>query len=240
MPDPMTSPTDTRRVPGWERVLDAFMADPDRILTNVQLGQIPGVQAFHQRISDLTHYGYVLTSAVQLKPGYYAYALLGVSASATWTRRRPRPHADALPTVSDDFDAYAATVKAAVDRIEAQKDALLKRGRAPVADTRRALVDAAAYLDGALGENIVGEWGVADRRDVLALARAAAHELGRADALRATTNGMLARLREAGGEDATDLNGDALIELACAALRRPKTWSEIAARRRAPDHGPVR
>lgn len=180
--------TDTRTVPGWERVLNAFMADPDRILTNVELGQVPGVQAFHQRISDMTRYGYVLTAAVKLSRGHYAYALLGVSTTGTrWSFPYPRPHADRLPIVADDHETYAATVEAAVAKIEARTDELLKRGQTPTvarpagADRLRTLEQENAQLAAdargvvnamqiALGDH-TADWPDASRRDLHKMTR---------------------------------------------------------------------
>jgi hypothetical protein len=202
METPTDRPADTRRVPGWERVLNAFMADPDRIRTNVELGQVPGVQAFHQRISDLTRYGYVLTSAVKLGGnGRYAYALLGVAASpGAWPHSYPRPYADDLPTVPDDPDAYADVVAAAVAKIEAKSDELTRRGAAPAVSHEtpsRVTRDAAAVLALALGDDVIGDWPAADRRDVLALAKATRDELSRTRSLRA--------LEHANGEQADEL-----------------------------------
>jgi hypothetical protein len=177
MPTPQTPHADTRRVPGWERVLNAFMADPDRILTNVQLGQIPGVQAFHQRTTDLVNYGYVLTPAVKLPAGngHYAYALVGVDPRAgRWPFRHARPHADRLPEVTDAL--RDDQVEAAVRSIEVKADALLKRNQQTaepslslVAPTR-ALRDAVTTLQGALGDHIA-DWRDVDRHDILALTR---------------------------------------------------------------------
>lgn len=67
----------TPKRPGRLRVLDAFLAADDRTLTNAQLGNLRGVQAWHQRMSNLKAMGYVFTDAVRLKGGYYAYRLLG-------------------------------------------------------------------------------------------------------------------------------------------------------------------
>jgi hypothetical protein len=201
METPTNAHADTRRVPGWERVLDAFMSDPDRIRTNVELGQVPGVQAFHQRISDLTRLGYVLTSAVKLTNGRFAYALLGIAQSpGAWPHKRPRPYGDVLPTVPDNHDAYAVLVGEAVAKIEAKSDELTRRGAAPAEPVRsdasrtRAMRDAAATLAVALGDDVVGDWTPADRGDVVALAKAARGELARARSLRA--------LEQANGEQA--------------------------------------
>lgn len=74
----MTDSTPAARQPyGWELVRSAFLAAPDRTLTNVDLGAIRGVQAFHQRISDLKRRGYVFTQGVKVADGYYAYHLIG-------------------------------------------------------------------------------------------------------------------------------------------------------------------
>jgi hypothetical protein len=73
---------DDRKPFGRELVLAAFLEAPDRTLTNAQLGNIPGVQAFHQRMSNLKGMGYVFTSAVRLRSGHYAYKLLGYVADS--------------------------------------------------------------------------------------------------------------------------------------------------------------
>lgn len=74
---PSTAPA-SPKPKGWEIVLDAFLGAPDRTLTNHDLGALRGVQAFHQRISDLKRRGYVFTTGVRVARGRYAYQLLGV------------------------------------------------------------------------------------------------------------------------------------------------------------------
>lgn len=259
---------DPRRVPGWRRVLDAFMADPDRIVTNVELGQIPGVQAFHQRISDLGRFGYVLTSAIQLKPGRYAYALVGIAPDGAWSFSGPRPYADRLPSVSDDHDEYATVIAAAVAMIEARTHELAKRGAAPVVTQdgpSRREIDAAAVLAVALGDQVVGDWKSEDRRDVLALAHATRDELGHVRSVRAlervnadaaaTANEAAVILQDVlgeptiadlvlAGEDAENLvtlAGAARDEVARlrAALEAAPTRAPRAARAPRPDRGPT-
>lgn len=216
MSDP-NRPADSRRVPGWERVLDAFMSAPDRALTNVQLGRVPGVQAFHQRISDLERYGYVLTGAVKLKPGHYAYKLLGVDPSLPTPRGRARPHAGALTELTGT--AIDLARNEGVAWIVSHIDVLLRRAE-PVrpapgfAETSRASRDAAACLATALGDDVIGDWPDADRADVLALARAARDEIDRSRSLRALeqAHGLLRdevrevvfSLREALGDHVAD------------------------------------
>lgn len=171
---PVEQHRDTRRIPGWERVLDAFMAAPDRILTNVQLAAVPGVQAFHQRLTDLGNYGYQITAAIKLAPGRYAYALLGINrGDAGWPFSYPRPHADALPKVSHTYDDYAVVCAAAVAKIDRRADELLKRD-AVIGAPARADRDVARILEAALGEQHLDGWSAEDRGDALALARKAA------------------------------------------------------------------
>jgi hypothetical protein len=92
----MTTSHPTR--PAWVAVLDAFMAAPNRTLTNADLGAIHGVQAWHQRISDLKRYGYLFTGSKKVAQGYYAYRLLGLSASVEGTL----PRADELPRLDPE------------------------------------------------------------------------------------------------------------------------------------------
>jgi hypothetical protein len=218
MPTATTAPT-TRRVPGWERVLDAFMAAPDRTLTNVELGQIPGVQAFHQRITDLEHLGYVLTKAVQLKPGYYAYALVGRGAAvsvvpAPGGKTRPAPHADVLPIVHER-QPIASAVAAAVF---SDSEALLKRVAPPAAvavvgeqarEVRgtRQVRDAVATLHDAIDYGRLSDIDPASREDLLTLAHAARDEMDAArrarkdaaDACEAARADVIETLRRAVG-----------------------------------------
>jgi hypothetical protein len=72
---PSTAPA---RPKGWEIIRQAFLDAPKRTLTNHELGDVPGVQAFHQRISNLKDQGYVFAAGVRVGPGRYAYRLLGV------------------------------------------------------------------------------------------------------------------------------------------------------------------
>lgn len=202
----MTSHTDSRRVPGWERVLDAFAAAPDRILTNAELGMIPGVQAFHQRITDLERLGYVLTSAVQLKPGYYAYALVGRAPRLTDVPApggtRPAPHVASLPVVGDHHEVYGAAIARAVASINAKRDALLKR-TAPsvaievIAAHHRVIRDIAATLREAIDPERLGAIDEASRDDGLVLAHAARHEIADLHGKLADALGQVAELEAA-------------------------------------------
>jgi hypothetical protein len=220
------TPADTRRVPGWRRILDAFMADPDRIVTNVELGQIPGVQAFHQRLSDLGRFGYVLTSAILLKPGRYAYALVGVSEhTGSWPFLTDRPYTDRLPIVSDDHDAYAADIARALATITAKTEDLAKRGGAsaesplPDAARSRALRDAVSTLQDALPEGRLIDLGTAGREDLLTLAHTARDEI---DALRAARDEAdaessrgeadLLTIHHALNDSAVPINADGIAE----------------------------
>lgn len=162
---------DERRVSGWERVLDAFMAAPDRTLTNVALGQVPGVQAFHQRLSTLGRYGYVFTPAVRLKAGRYAYTLVGIVPSEPWPFTGARPYADRLQNLAPD--EIGAVVNVAVAVIRAQADELVKRERqatAPRPVRPRAVTDSVRLLQETLGDH-TADWSAADREDILALTR---------------------------------------------------------------------
>lgn len=160
-----TAPT-TRRIPGWERVLSAFMAAPDRTLTNVELGQIPGVQAFHQRIQDARRYGYFITDGVLVKKGRYAYTLVGVSARLVGDR------VPDLPRLAEDrldealHDAYKV--------IRQNAEALAKREKPPIqpaaqtVERTRMVRGAVAALQEALGDH-VADWPTSDQGDLLAL-----------------------------------------------------------------------
>lgn len=162
---------DERRVSGWERVLDAFMAAPDRTLTNVALGHVPGVQAFHQRLSTLGRYGYVFTPAVRLKAGRYAYTLVGIVPSEPWPFTGARPYADRLQNLAPD--EIGAVVNVAVAVIRAQADDLVKRERqapAPRPVRPRAVTDSVRLLQETLGDH-TADWSAGDREDILALTR---------------------------------------------------------------------
>lgn len=62
--------------PGWRIVLDAFLAAPDRTLTNHELGDIRGVQAFRSRIADLRRMGCDITEGTYVARGKYRYRLV--------------------------------------------------------------------------------------------------------------------------------------------------------------------
>jgi len=169
----VSASTTAVRVPGWERVLNAFMAAPDRTLTNVQLGDVPGVQAFHQRIQDMRRYGYVVTEAVLVKKGRYAYTLVGVRGDEGVSDLR---HADALPHLHDE--AIDAAIRDAEGAIEANREALAKRERAPIrppartVEQSRMVRDAVASLQDGLPEGVLADLGDG-RDDLLSLAHAA-------------------------------------------------------------------
>lgn len=165
----MPHPTDPPRVPGWERVLNAFMAAPDRTLTNVQLGQVPGVQAFHQRIQDMRRYGYIVTDGVLVKKGRYAYTLLGVHAGMN-LRPDGKAHPQQAGPVIADADVTAADL-AAVEKTIANAEKLAKlegTPALPTPTTPRAVRDAVAMLQQTLGDH-TADWPAADRDDVLSL-----------------------------------------------------------------------
>jgi hypothetical protein len=61
--------------PGWMIVLRAFLAAPDRSLTNHELGALYGVQAFRSRISDLRAMGCDITQGTYIARGHYRYRL---------------------------------------------------------------------------------------------------------------------------------------------------------------------
>lgn len=156
---------------GWQRVLDALMAAPDRTLTNVQLGEVPGVQAFHQRLSDLGRHGYLLTPAVRVAPGRYAYTLVGVHGDEEMSGVR---YADRLPHLHDE--AVVVAIREATDAIHENAEAIAKRAGVPpilpaTNGNDRAVRDAAACLAEALGHD--------DPGDILALAHAARDEIAR-------------------------------------------------------------
>lgn len=111
----MTTTPSTR--PGWVVVLDAFMASSTRTLTNADLGALRGVQAWHQRISDLKRYGYLFTSGKKVANGYYAYRLLGISASVVGGNL---PHYLALPKL-DPEQARQARLEAELELAEMDK-----------------------------------------------------------------------------------------------------------------------
>jgi hypothetical protein len=61
---------------GARIVLEAFRAAPGKRLTNIELGNLPGVQAFRSRISDLRAKGYNITEGKRLRQGVYEYRLI--------------------------------------------------------------------------------------------------------------------------------------------------------------------
>lgn len=115
--------TTTTRVPGWRVVLDAFLAAPERTLTNTELGQVRGVQAWHQRVSDLRRKGYLLTEAVRVGEGYYAYRLVGVQRGSEGHDRE----GDALPVLAGL--AVAEEQQNAGEALAAQAASLLDRAK---------------------------------------------------------------------------------------------------------------
>jgi hypothetical protein len=176
-----------RRVPGWQRVHDAFISAPDRTLTNFELGAVPGVQAFHQRLSDLTRFGYVLTPAVKLAPGYYAYTLVGVKPDLARPDGKAPHHG--LSVLRSDLTDRVAT---AVEQIKAQSDRLLARrlaepeqGRIVAVQNSRAVRDATDCLADVVGEQIADEF---DRNDLLVLAHTARDEIKRLRAAQTPTS----------------------------------------------------
>lgn len=72
---PLLSPRGDVR-PGWRIILDAFLAAPDRTLTNIELGDVRGVQAFRSRISDLRAMGCDITEGTYVCQGVYRYRLV--------------------------------------------------------------------------------------------------------------------------------------------------------------------
>jgi len=214
------NPTDPPRVPGWERVLNAFMAAPDRTLTNVQLGQVPGVQAFHQRIQDMRRYGYIVTDGVLLKKGRYAYTLLGVRAGMNH-----RPDGKAHPQAAGPVIAEADIVPrmlAAVEKIWANAKDLAKlegTPALPAQNTPRAVRDAVEMLQQTLGDH-TADWPTADRDDLLALVRKVVE-------LREDSREVVAEMSRQLAEVQADR--DALRAAAspgAALMRRALEWSE--------------
>jgi hypothetical protein len=98
---------------GREIVLAAFVEARDRTLTNAELGDLRGVQAFHQRISNLKDRGYVFTPGVHIGRGRYAYRLLGY---AEGTPAASDPHTT-LPWIAAD-----AVEQAIAEGTQALKD----------------------------------------------------------------------------------------------------------------------
>lgn len=229
-----STPAAPAKTPGWRLVLDAFMAAPDRTLTNAELGAVRGVQAWHQRISDLGKKGYVVTEAVRIGTGYFAYALVGVRGD-TGT---DLPHADDVPHLSGG--AVEAEQKKAVERIEANAEDLLKRpaglvDAGPVREMPRATADVLADVrrerDEALAEverlrlTLAGS-DVEDDEDEQAMAEAQA----------ATVRVTQARdaLAEALGVEASGFDLVPLVEQAVEALRKPKRASRQPRAERGP------
>jgi hypothetical protein len=243
------------RKPGWERVLDAFMATPDRTLTNVQLGDVPGVQAFHQRITDMHRYGYVVTPGVLVKKGRYAYTLVGIDGARRWEHVRPdsravRPHTDALPVLHDE--GVVASIEDAVAEIRENAEAIAKRERAPVrpatkvAEQSRMVRDSVIHLGALLGD-ITAEWDEASQTDLLALVHATVHEMTQLRSLPVLIDfhtEAWARVRDAlteSGEveNVADLGLADLVNAAVTQCKRPLPVTALG-RRRAPagDRGP--
>lgn len=138
-----------KQVPGWRRVLDAFMFAKDKTLTNVELGRVPGVQAFHQRISDLGRKGYIITPAVKVAQGRYAYTLVGVAEDVL----SDAPYVDRLTRFEEEWREF---VEVAVERIKANADQIVKRSEAKrlpratrdvLADLRGEAADVRTHLE---------------------------------------------------------------------------------------------
>lgn len=91
-------------------MLDAFLAAPSRTLTNIELGQLRGVQAFRSRISDLRRMGCAITEGAYVATGVYRYRLVRWPADLL---RAPLPPAPdpvdpaASSPIADEQDAAA-------------------------------------------------------------------------------------------------------------------------------------
>lgn len=78
--------------PGWVVVGKAFLEAPGRRLTNVELGALPGVQAFRSRISDLRRMGWPIGQASYVKRGVWSYQLeRGWHPGPGWSVAHPPP-----------------------------------------------------------------------------------------------------------------------------------------------------
>jgi hypothetical protein len=117
----MSTTEKTPRIPGWHRVLDLFMADPQRTVTNVELGNLPGLQAWHQRVTDLKRRGYIITPSVLVGTGRYAYKLVGIRHDASTSL----PYVGQLDGLGPSTPVQ---VQAAVNEIKANAGLLAKRG----------------------------------------------------------------------------------------------------------------
>lgn len=224
-----------KRVPGWRLVLDALIDAPNHTLTNAQLGALRGVQAFHQRLSDLKRRGWVLTPATRVGRGYYAYRLVGfmVGSEAEADAATYPSEATALPEALRPFRSADAAARA-VDVTP-----VVFTGHAPprtpvAAAQPRAIADSIRALQGALESH---------EDDLLALAHEAARRLAsltrhRVEDARAHDVGDAAaesarnRLAEALGGAAPE---DDLVALAvCAAERLERRHRQPRA-----DRGPT-
>lgn len=82
--------------PGWVIVGRAFLEAPGRHLTNIELGALPGVQAFRSRIADLRRMGWPISAGAYVKRGVYAYQLdRGWQPPYGWMLAHPPEHGDA-------------------------------------------------------------------------------------------------------------------------------------------------
>jgi hypothetical protein len=225
-----------KRVPGWRLVLDALIGAPNHTLTNAQLGALRGVQAFHQRLSDLKRRGWVLTPATRVGRGYYAYRLVGfmVGSEAEADAAQYPAEATALPEALRPFRSEDAAARA-VDATPVVFTGHAPRPAPPVpAAQPRAIADSIRTLQGALESH---------EDDLLVLAHEAARRLAnltrhRVEDARAHDEGDAAaesarnRLAEALGGAAPE---DVLVALAvCAAERLERRHRQPRA-----DRGPT-
>lgn len=105
-----------KRKPGWQRVLDAFLEAPGRKLTNVQLGNIIGVQAWHQRITDLRKKGYQIDLhrlAQRDRTGAdFVYTLVALPSSPRGPRETHQPPpAEPSPTYAPEALAEQVEIR---------------------------------------------------------------------------------------------------------------------------------
>jgi hypothetical protein len=98
--------------PGWRIVLDAFLAARDHTLTNHELGDLRGVQAFRSRISDLRAMGCVITNGEYVAQGLYRYRLV------SW----PPALGSGSPSSSEAPKSEQATIAAHQDRVAERPD----------------------------------------------------------------------------------------------------------------------
>lgn len=117
-----------QRVTGNDLILRAFLDAEGLVLTNVQLGQVRGVQAFRSRISDLRRRGFIIREGQKVGNGRYAYALVGVHAGSDAVG-----HPDLADRPLDvlEGDAMQRAMDNAAQYIDEHRDRLAKAGDAP-------------------------------------------------------------------------------------------------------------